>query len=108
MNHDTGPNFTIDGQDHVDDGSPRYLYKNCNTFLDDRMEIRDEAASSSHLSEDLTWIDDYQCSICGFELPPSFFVERQEHLDFHIAEKLQKLEESVVGSSNSRLPSRSS
>ncbi|XP_047250966.1 DNA polymerase kappa isoform X3 [Capsicum annuum] len=35
------------------------------------------------------WVDDYKCSICGIELPPNFIEERQEHSDFHLAEKLQ-------------------
>ncbi|KAK4741166.1 hypothetical protein SAY87_024754 [Trapa incisa] len=39
-----------------------------------------------------SWLDDYKCSVCGVELPPSFVEERQEHLDFHLAEKLQREE----------------
>ncbi|XP_031490870.1 DNA polymerase kappa isoform X2 [Nymphaea colorata] len=42
------------------------------------------------------WIDDSRCSFCGFELPPSFFIERQEHLDYHLAEVLQKEESQHV------------
>ncbi|WOK99630.1 DNA polymerase kappa isoform X2 [Canna indica] len=38
------------------------------------------------------WIEDYICSACGFEIPPSFIEERQEHLDHHLAEQLQKEE----------------
>uniref|UniRef100_A0A1D1ZAP8 DNA polymerase kappa n=1 Tax=Anthurium amnicola TaxID=1678845 RepID=A0A1D1ZAP8_9ARAE len=38
------------------------------------------------------WIDDYICSLCGCELPPSFIEERQEHSDYHLAEMLQKEE----------------
>lgn len=36
------------------------------------------------------WINDYMCSLCGCELPPSFVEERQEHSDYHLAEMLQK------------------
>ncbi|KAK9666526.1 hypothetical protein RND81_14G191000 [Saponaria officinalis] len=36
------------------------------------------------------WVDDYKCSICGIEMPPEFVHERQEHSDFHFAEKLQE------------------
>ncbi|PIA33270.1 hypothetical protein AQUCO_04200203v1 [Aquilegia coerulea] len=38
------------------------------------------------------WVDDYKCSLCGAELPPSFVEERQEHSDYHFAEMLQKEE----------------
>ncbi|XP_022148772.1 DNA polymerase kappa isoform X3 [Momordica charantia] len=41
------------------------------------------------------WIDDYKCTICGAELPVSFVDERQEHIDFHIAEKLQEEESGI-------------
>jgi len=40
--------------------------------------------------DELQWIDGYKCSICGIELPLDFVDERQEHLDFHLAERLQK------------------
>lgn len=40
------------------------------------------------------WLDDYKCSLCGIELPSSFVEERQEHFDFHLAEKLQREESS--------------
>ncbi|KAH1098900.1 hypothetical protein J1N35_015821 [Gossypium stocksii] len=49
--------------------------------------------------EMLFWVDDYKCSLCGAELPSSFVEERQEHSDFHLAERLQK-EESGTGSSS--------
>lgn len=48
--------------------------------------------SSMNQEESLLWVDDYQCSRCGFELPPSFIEERQEHFDFHLAERLQEEE----------------
>lgn len=41
------------------------------------------------------WIDDYKCTICGAEVPASFVDERQEHIDFHIAEKLQEEESGI-------------
>lgn len=50
---------------------------------------RDGEPSSCHLDE-FHWIDGYKCSICGIELPPDFVDERQEHSDFHLAERLQK------------------
>ncbi|MBA0603796.1 DNA polymerase kappa [Gossypium raimondii] len=49
--------------------------------------------------EMLFWVDDYKCSLCGAELPSSFVEERQEHSDFHLAERLQE-EESGTGSSS--------
>nr|GMC85498.1 DNA polymerase kappa [Ipomoea batatas] len=50
----------------------------------------DETGSCSDLNKDLVlWLDDYKCSLCGTELPPSFVEERQEHSDFHLAERLQ-------------------
>ncbi|XP_054778701.1 DNA polymerase kappa isoform X2 [Prosopis cineraria] len=65
----------------------------------------DNVTCKSDLSEDgqldscqegsLLWFNDYKCSICGIELPPSFVEERQEHSDFHLAEKLQKEESSI-------------
>ncbi|KAH0977823.1 hypothetical protein GBA52_027542 [Prunus armeniaca] len=50
------------------------------------------ASSSVSQKEFLLWVNDYKCSICGIEMPPSFVEERQEHFDFHLAEKLQKEE----------------
>ncbi|KAI3809897.1 hypothetical protein L1987_19500 [Smallanthus sonchifolius] len=50
-------------------------------------------SSSSYHKEALIWLEDYKCSLCGVELPPSFLEERQEHSDFHLAEKLQVEEE---------------
>ncbi|KAK4476975.1 hypothetical protein RD792_016175 [Penstemon davidsonii] len=44
--------------------------------------------------DSIFWLGDYQCSVCGAELPPSFVEERQEHFDFHLAERLQEEEES--------------
>ncbi|GJY23803.1 DNA polymerase kappa isoform X1 [Tanacetum coccineum] len=51
-------------------------------------------STSSNREEELIWLDDYKCSLCGVELPSSFVEERQEHSDFHLAEKLQGEEES--------------
>ncbi|XP_071697863.1 DNA polymerase kappa isoform X2 [Rutidosis leptorrhynchoides] len=50
--------------------------------------------NNSHKKETVVWLDDYKCSLCGVELPPTFVLERQEHSDFHLAEKLQDEEES--------------
>ncbi|XP_077221352.1 DNA/RNA polymerases superfamily protein [Tasmannia lanceolata] len=49
-------------------------------------------AVSSSREENSFWIDDYRCSLCGFELPPDFVEERQDHSDYHFAEVLQKEE----------------
>ncbi|KAL0422535.1 UNVERIFIED_CONTAM: DNA polymerase kappa [Sesamum latifolium] len=49
----------------------------------------EEPASSLNPKEPFFWLNDYQCSVCGVELPPSFVEERQEHFDFHLAERLQ-------------------
>ncbi|XP_051146660.1 DNA polymerase kappa [Andrographis paniculata] len=52
--------------------------------------IDDGPGSSSSPKEPIIeWLNGYQCSACGIELPPSFVEERQEHLDFHLAERLQ-------------------
>ncbi|PKA54295.1 DNA repair protein REV1 [Apostasia shenzhenica] len=40
----------------------------------------------------LIWVDDYICSDCGIELPPSYIEERQEHSDYHLALMLQEEE----------------
>ncbi|XP_047946394.1 DNA polymerase kappa isoform X1 [Salvia hispanica] len=53
-----------------------------------------EAGSSLNPRDTICWLNDYQCSVCGAELPPSFIEERQEHFDFHLAERLQD-EESI-------------
>ncbi|KAG6424981.1 hypothetical protein SASPL_115404 [Salvia splendens] len=53
-----------------------------------------EAGSSLNLRDTIHWLNDYQCSVCGTELPPSFIEERQEHFDFHLAERLQEEESS--------------
>ncbi|KAI8554612.1 hypothetical protein RHMOL_Rhmol05G0111300 [Rhododendron molle] len=61
--------------------------------LKKRTDLLDsEAVSSSSQNEQCLWVDDYKCSLCGVELPPSFVEERQEHADFHLAERLQKQE----------------
>ncbi|KAI3753030.1 hypothetical protein L2E82_25074 [Cichorium intybus] len=55
------------------------------------------SSSSNHeknQEQELMWVDDYKCLICGLELPPSFLEERQEHSDFHFAQKLQQEEKS--------------
>nr|POF21882.1 hypothetical protein CFP56_57150 [Quercus suber] len=52
----------------------------------------DDTVSSSNQGELLLWVNDYKCSLCGIELPPCFVEERQEHFDFHLAERLQKEE----------------
>lgn len=56
----------------------------------------DEPATSLSLKEPMFWLNDYQCSVCGIEMPPSFVEERQEHFDFHLAQKLQEEESSNI------------
>lgn len=63
-------------------------------------ETVNEAGPSSNQSEQPLWVDEFKCLLCGIELPPSFVEERQEHADFHLAEKLQE-EESFTNSRNS-------
>ncbi|KAL5218832.1 hypothetical protein ABZP36_019516 [Zizania latifolia] len=65
--------------------------------FDGHLTIYNATASSSKPDQHF-WIDDYICSLCGFELPPGFEEERQEHSDFHLAEKLQQ-EEAVDSTS---------
>lgn len=52
---------------------------------------RKRVASSSQILEPY-WVDDYICSACGIEVPASFTEERREHLDYHLADMLQKEE----------------
>ncbi|KAJ4834939.1 hypothetical protein Tsubulata_047374 [Turnera subulata] len=54
-----------------------------------------DATCSSKQEDQLFWVDGYKCSLCGIEMPPNFVDERQEHSDFHLAERLQKEESSV-------------
>ncbi|KAL5788073.1 hypothetical protein ACOSP7_005022 [Xanthoceras sorbifolium] len=51
-----------------------------------------EAMSSFNQTDLVFWLDNYKCSLCGTELPPTFVEERREHFDFHLAERLQKEE----------------
>lgn len=51
----------------------------------------DTDASSSSRQDQFRWVDGYKCSICGIEMPLEFFDERQEHFDFHLAERLQEV-----------------
>ncbi|KAH6773137.1 DNA/RNA polymerases superfamily protein [Perilla frutescens var. frutescens] len=55
-----------------------------------------EPGPSLHPRESIFWLNEYQCSVCGIELPPSFIEERQEHFDFHLAERLQDEESSNI------------
>lgn len=57
-----------------------------------RSLLSDDEAGPSSNQEYLSWVDDYKCSLCGVELPNSFVEERQEHSDFHFAERLQEEE----------------
>ncbi|KNA24699.1 hypothetical protein SOVF_012800 isoform B [Spinacia oleracea] len=50
----------------------------------------DTDACSSSRQDQFLWVDGYKCSICGIEMPLEFVDERQEHFDFHLAERLQE------------------
>lgn len=56
----------------------------------------DEPGCSLQPREPIFWVNEYQCSVCGIELPPSFIEERREHFDFHLAERLQDEESSNI------------
>ncbi|EYU21871.1 hypothetical protein ABFS82_02G045000 [Erythranthe guttata] len=57
--------------------------------------VNDESIMSSiNTKQAMFWLNDYECSVCGTELPPSFVEERQEHFDFHLAQSLQDEEKS--------------
>ncbi|THF94321.1 hypothetical protein TEA_004373 [Camellia sinensis var. sinensis] len=60
--------------------------------MNKRTNLSDDAVSSSNQNEQSLWVDDYKCLLCGIEMPSSFVEERQEHSDFHLAERLQKEE----------------
>ncbi|XP_027193460.1 DNA polymerase kappa isoform X2 [Cicer arietinum] len=57
--------------------------------------LENDRLDSSCQEAVMLWLNDYKCSLCGIELPPSFVEERLEHSDFHFAEKLQKEESSI-------------
>lgn len=60
--------------------------------MNKRTNLSDDAVSSSNQNGQSLWVDDYKCLLCGIEMPSSFVEERQEHSDFHLAERLQKEE----------------
>ncbi|CAG7868119.1 unnamed protein product [Brassica rapa] len=70
-------------------------HKDCKA---DSSAEKTEAVSVLPQMEPLVWVDGYRCNLCGIELPPSFVEERQEHSDFHLAQRLQN-EESGPSSS---------
>lgn len=78
----------------VERDSSSGLFEESSFYQQKRNCSNDEAWSLSYLRESLFWLNDYQCSVCGAELPPSFMEERQEHFDFHLAERLQDEESS--------------
>lgn len=57
--------------------------------------LEDGRPNSFSQETTMLWLNDYKCSLCGAELPPSFVEERLEHSDFHLAEKLQNEESSI-------------
>ncbi|PUZ37983.1 hypothetical protein GQ55_9G160400 [Panicum hallii var. hallii] len=76
----------------IDDVTPSAKVMNAEKLDDVGQLISHEATASSSKPGQQLWIDGYICSICGFELPPGFEEERQEHSDFHLAESLQQEE----------------
>ncbi|XP_028070030.1 DNA polymerase kappa-like isoform X1 [Camellia sinensis] len=60
--------------------------------MNKRTNLSDDAVSSSNQNKQSLWVDDYKCLLCGIEMPSSFVEERQEHSDFHLADRLQKEE----------------
>lgn len=57
--------------------------------------LLEEERLNSYQENTMLWLNDYKCSLCGIELPPSFVEERLEHSDFHLAEMLQKEESRI-------------
>ncbi|CAM8971715.1 unnamed protein product [Rhodiola kirilowii] len=57
--------------------------------LNNSGNVDNETSFAIKMEEGISWVDDYKCSLCGFELPSNFAEERQEHSDFHFAEWLQ-------------------
>lgn len=83
-------------------------HKECKLDISHSMNDNSNAQNTKAVSafpqmEPLFWVDGYKCALCGIELPPSFVEERQQHSDFHLAQRLQN-EES--GSSSSTTPSK--
>ncbi|KGN43848.1 DNA polymerase kappa isoform X1 [Cucumis sativus] len=72
--------------------SSRNLEGNPNNNVDGENQV--EVRSPDNNGQ-IWWIDNYKCTICGAEVPASFVDERQEHIDFHIAEKLQEEESGI-------------
>lgn len=68
--------------------------------------LDDERLDSSCQETTMLWLNDYKCSLCGIELPPSFVGERLEHSDFHLAEKLQKEESTQSRIRQTSVPSQ--
>ncbi|KAL0356919.1 UNVERIFIED_CONTAM: DNA polymerase kappa [Sesamum calycinum] len=91
------PYPTGTGEVVVRDSSPGLLKETSLDGLGRVVSCTDEeSASSLNPKEPFFWLNDYQCSVCGIELPPSFVEERQEHFDFHLAERLQDEESNNV------------
>uniref|UniRef100_A0A0E0KGA9 DNA polymerase kappa n=1 Tax=Oryza punctata TaxID=4537 RepID=A0A0E0KGA9_ORYPU len=79
----------VGGKELDDDDSS---LKGTHTIKFDGQLTSSNATTSLTKPDQLFWINGYICSLCGFELPPGFEEERQEHSDFHLAEMLQKEE----------------
>uniref|UniRef100_A0A0D9VWE1 Calcium-transporting ATPase n=1 Tax=Leersia perrieri TaxID=77586 RepID=A0A0D9VWE1_9ORYZ len=78
----------VGGKELDDDSS----LKGKQTVEFDSHATRSNATTSASKPDQIFWKNGYICSLCGFELPPGFEEERQEHSDFHLAEMLQQEE----------------
>ncbi|GFP88639.1 DNA polymerase kappa [Phtheirospermum japonicum] len=74
----------------VQRNSPSSGVSSAESSMNRRTSADDEPMpTQKNQKEAMFWLHDYQCSVCGIEMPPSFVEERQEHFDFHLAERLQ-------------------
>lgn len=64
-------------------------------MVNEEVILHNEAVISPDWQYQCFKADDYKCSLCGIEMPPDFVEERQEHSDFHLAERLQEKESSI-------------
>ncbi|KAG8645675.1 hypothetical protein MANES_10G081500v8 [Manihot esculenta] len=74
---------------------PRKLGGGSTDMVNEEVILHNEAVISPDWQYQCFKADDYKCSLCGIEMPPDFVEERQEHSDFHLAERLQEKESSI-------------
>ncbi|KAL3614350.1 hypothetical protein CASFOL_042424 [Castilleja foliolosa] len=74
----------------VDNHDLAKAFQSAESSKNRRTSADDEAMPTQQKQKEaMFWLHDYQCSVCGIEMPPSFVEERREHFDFHFAERLQ-------------------